>query len=192
MKKPAVFLDRDGVINKDVDHLNTVRDLRLLPGVARAIAALNRAGFLVVVISNQAAVAKGMLTAEGHEKINGELRARLARRGAKIDGIYYCFHHPEASIKKYKAECDCRKPNPGMIFKAAKDLNVNLRKSFLIGDKTSDILAGERAGIATILVKTGYGGRDKRHNAKPDYVARNLADAVECIRRVSSAKGGKS
>ncbi len=181
-RKPAVFLDRDGVINKEVDHLNKVSDLRLLPGAARALATLNRLGFLVVVISNQGAVAKGMLTLEGLEEINCELLRRLALRGARIDAMYHCPHHPEATIEKYRVKCVCRKPSPGMILEAAKSLNIDLKKSFFIGDTTADILAGKRAGLATILVKTGYGGRDKKHEVKPDFVARNLADAVEYIK----------
>ncbi len=180
----VVFLDRDGVINKEVDHLHKVRDLRLLPGAARAIAKLNRSGFLIVVISNQAAVAKGMLTEEGLDEINAELLRRLARRGAKIDAIYHCLHHPEATVKKYRVKCDCRKPSPGMIIEAAKSLNIDLKKSFFIGDTTSDILAGERAGLTTILVQTGYAGRDKKHEVKPDVTVKNLPEAVKYISRL--------
>jgi D-glycero-D-manno-heptose 1,7-bisphosphate phosphatase len=179
----AVFLDRDGVINKDVDHLNKVEDLRLFPGTAKAIAKLNRAGFVVVVISNQAGVAKGILTAERHEEINAALLRRLARHGARVDAVQYCFHHPEAIIKKYRVKCLCRKPNPGMILAAARALKVDLRRSFLVGDKTVDILAGKRARLTTILVTTGYGGRDGLHDVAPDHVAKNLPEAVTLINR---------
>ncbi|MBI2888532.1 MAG: HAD family hydrolase [Candidatus Liptonbacteria bacterium] len=186
-KRRAVFLDRDGVINKEVDHLNKVEDLRLLPGAAKSIAELNRMGLLTVIISNQGAVAKGLLTAEGLEKINAELLRRLARRGARIDGVYLCLHHPEGSVKKYRLKCDCRKPNPGMVFQAAKELKIDLKKSFFVGDTTSDMLTGQRAGVATILVETGYGGRDKKHEVKPDATVKNLLEAVRYIRRVSKS-----
>lgn len=182
-RKRAVFLDRDGVINEEVDHLNKIEDLKILPGVVEAIAALNQAGFLAVVISNQAAIAKGMLSPEGLEEINAELARQLEEGGASIDAFYSCFHHPEASVKKYKAECNCRKPSPGMLLRAAEDLNIDMSKSFMIGDTTSDILAGKRAKVKTVLVGTGYGGRDGKHAVEPDIAVKGLPEAVAFIMR---------
>lgn len=182
-RRRAVFLDRDGVINKDVHHLNKVADLKLLRGSTEAIKALNRMEYLVVVISNQAAVAKGMLTLEGLDEIHAVLIQRLGARGATVDAIYYCPHHPEGTVKKHAIRCTCRKPNPGMILKALKKFAIDPKKSFMIGDTTSDILAGKRAKLRTILVKTGYGGRDRKHEVEPDFVVRNLAAAVEVVKK---------
>lgn len=181
----AVFLDRDGTINREVDNLRDVRQLRLLAGAAGAIRSLNRLGFLVIVISNQPVVARGWLTESQVEAINHALANRLRAKDAALDAIYYCPHHPNANVLKYRKVCRCRKPNTGMIKDAARKFNINLKKSFIVGDHARDIVAGERAGLTTILVETGYGGRDPKYNvdAKPDYVAKNLPAAVSIIKR---------
>lgn len=180
---PAVFLDRDGTINHDVDNLRDIKKLRLLPGAAQAIGQLNKLGFLVIVITNQPVVARGWLTEADVEQINQELNKRLKNQGAKIDGFYYCPHHPNANLKKYRRECDCRKPNIGMVKKAQKDFDIDLRKSFFVGDSTRDILAGKSAGLKTILVSTGYGGKDGVYKVEPDRTANNLKEAVEVIKK---------
>ncbi len=179
----AVFLDRDGTVNVDVDHLHRREDLRLLPGVAKAIGNLNKLGFLVVLVTNQAAIAKGILTESGLDEIHALLFKRLGRERAHVDAVYYCPHHPGGNIAKYAIRCRCRKPEIGMIMKAVRRFKIDVKKSFLIGDTTNDILTGHRAGLTTILVKTGYGGRDKKHEVKPDFVVRNLTAAV---RRIAS------
>jgi len=182
----AVFLDRDGVINEEVDHLNNAANLRILPGVAPAIRALNEKNYRVIVISNQSAVAKGMATEGVVQEINAKIKASLAHDGAHIDAIYYCPHHPEGSVKEYAIVCDCRKPGVGMIQQAAKEHDIDLRGSFLIGDKTSDILAGKRTGLTTILVRTGYAGKDGAHKVIPDLVADDLVAAAARIPEISS------
>lgn len=174
----AVFLDRDGVINEDVKHLKDKTELRILPGVAKAIRRLNDAGYRVLVVTNQGAIAKRMTTPALVESVHVELRRRLSKSGAVIDGIYYCPHHPGGTIKEYSIVCRCRKPGAGMIKKAARDLGIDIEKSFLVGDKTSDILAGHRAGLTTILVKTGYGGTDMRYKIEPDFIVKDLLSAV--------------
>lgn len=181
MKKRAVFLDRDGVINEEVGHLHNVADLRILPGAAEAIKTLNEKGYSVIVVANQAAVAKGIATIEDVEAIHREMKVRLAKEGASLDGIYYCPHHPNGIIAEYARACDCRKPEIGMVEKAMGDLQIEREGSFLVGDKTSDILAGARAGLKTILVKTGYAGRDGCHEATPDFVADDLLAATSYI-----------
>lgn len=178
----AVFLDRDGVIVREVDRLHRLDQLRILPGAANAIRELNRLGYLAIVITNQAVVARGWITEAEVDEIHAVMIKRLGRRGAKIDAVYYCPHHPNANLKKYRLVCRCRKPNPGMILDALKKFKINPKGSFMVGDKTSDILAGKRAGLKTIMVSTGYGGKDGLLKAKPDFVVRDLGYVVRLLR----------
>lgn len=180
-KIPAVFLDRDGTINREVDHLRSVGQLRIIPSAAKAIKLLNRAGFLAVVITNQAVVARGMASEAEVDGIHAVMARRLARGGAKIDAIYYCPHHPDADVKKYRIRCRCRKPDIGMIMRAAKEHGINLERSFLVGDRTVDIFAGKKAHVRTVLVRTGYGGKDKKFDVVPDFFAKDLMAAAKII-----------
>lgn len=177
----AVFLDRDGVINEHVEHLHKLEDLRILPGVGGAIKALNQKGYHVIVISNQAAVAKGIATIDEVETLHREMKKNLAEDEAMLDGIYYCPHHPEGIIAEYSIACHCRKPETGMIEEAVGDFDIDLGRSFFVGDSTGDILAGKRAGVKTILVKTGYAGKDGLHEVTPDFVAADLVEAINYI-----------
>lgn len=181
--KPAVFLDRDGVINKEIDVLKNIRELRILPNVAEAIKAMNKLGFLVIVVTNQPVVARGWLSEKQLDEIHAVLLYRLGEKGARIDATYYCPHHPDANLVKYRVKCRCRKPNIGMIKTATADFDIDLKKSFMIGDSTRDILAGRRAGLKTILVETGYGGKDGKYDVKPDFIAKNLLAAVKIIKK---------
>lgn len=186
MRSRAVFLDRDGTINRKAGKLGVlkdVRELRVFPGAVKAIKQLNKSGFLVVVITNQVVIARGWRTEKELDQIHAVLIKRLAKKGAKIDAIYYCPHHPEATLKRYRLRCSCRKPNIGMITKAAKKFGINLRRSFLVGDTTRDILAGRRAGLTTILVKTGEGGKDGKYKAKPRFIAKDLLEAARIIKK---------
>ncbi len=177
----AVFLDRDGVINKEIDHLSDVADFRLLPGVADAIKRIKSRGYRVIVISNQAAVAKGITTLKKVDIVHAAMLHRLSRKGAEIDAVLYCPHHPHGIVKQYAILCNCRKPEIGMIQDGARRYNIDVKKSFLVGDTTRDILTGHKAGMKTILVKTGYGGSDKKHDVVPDFIAKNLLDATKFI-----------
>lgn len=180
----AAFLDRDGTINREVDNLRDVRQLRLLPGAAEAVKKLNREGFLVIVVTNQPVIARGWLTEQELERIHDVLLARLAKRGARIDAIYYCPHHPEANLQRYRVRCRCRKPNIGLFKKASRDFKIALnKKSYMVGDHSRDILTGKRAGLTAILVKTGYKGKDGKYAADPDFEAKSLTDAVSYICR---------
>ncbi|OGK24253.1 hypothetical protein A3A46_01545 [Candidatus Roizmanbacteria bacterium RIFCSPLOWO2_01_FULL_37_13] len=173
----AVFLDRDGVINREVDNLRDVKQLTLLPHAADAIRKLNQSGFLVIIITNQPVVARGWISEERLKKIHMELLKRLGKKGARIDAIYFCPHHPNADLSKYRKDCQDRKPNIGLIKKAVKNFKIALENSFLIGDSTRDIQTAKNAGIPSILLKTGYGGKDRKFNVKPDYIAKNLFEA---------------
>lgn len=184
-KTKAVFLDRDGTINIEVDLLRRLDQLRILPGAARAIKRLNRLGFLVVVITNQAVVARGWMTEKEVDEVHAVLIQRLNKRGAKIDAVYSCPHHPNANLKKYRILCKCRKPNIGMIMRAVKRFNIDRKKSFMIGDATRDILAGKRAKLKTILVRTGHAGLDGNYVVHADYEAKNLGEAVNIIKKTA-------
>jgi len=170
----AVFLDRDGTINKEVQYLDDAEKLELLPNVAKVIKILNEGGFKVIVITNQSAIARGLLTREKLEEIHNKLSKLLSDEGSKIDAIYYCPHHPDEN-------CECRKPRTGLILKASKEYNISLKDSYMIGDKLVDVETGKNAGCKTILVLTGYGTEEKQKmktSCRPDFVARNLCDAV--------------
>jgi mannose-1-phosphate guanylyltransferase / phosphomannomutase len=177
----AVFLDRDGTIIREVDLLRSVRQLRLLPGAADAIRSLNRRGFRVIVVTNQPVIARGWLTEEGVEEIHRVLARRLRRLGAALDAVYFCPHHPQANLLRYRVRCRCRKPGAGLIRRAAREFGIDLSRSFIVGDRTPDILAGERAGVTTLVVGTGYGGRDGKYAVTPDHRARNLREAARII-----------
>jgi len=185
-KRKVVFLDRDGVINEEIDRLSRVEDLKIYDFSAKAIKKINEFGYLIIIITNQPMIAKGFMTEKDLDEIHQKLETELGKQGAKIDAFYYCPHHPEkgfpGEIPELKIKCNCRKPKIGLFLKAKKDFNINLKSSYMIGDQTSDILAGERAGCKTILVKTGYGGKDNLFKVKPIYIAKNLLEAVHFIK----------
>ena len=176
----AVFLDRDGVIVEDPYYTYRTDQLKLIPGSAKAIRLLNENNFITVVVTNQAGIAKGYFTEEDTISFNQSMKQKLMEHDAHIDAIYYCPHHPDAKIEKYKIDCDCRKPKPGMLKDAEKDFNIDLRRSFIIGDRLSDIDAGKCVGCKTIMVLTGYGKKKKKNN-RIDYIAQNLYDAITKI-----------
>jgi D,D-heptose 1,7-bisphosphate phosphatase len=183
--KRAIFIDRDGVINKEVGHLNSLSQFELISGVAESIRKINNKGILVIIITNQPVIARGELSEKELRIIHNKMDTLLGLSGAYVDAIYYCPHHPHKGFKgeiaELKKECLCRKPSPGMILKAADELNVALDKSWMIGDSTSDILAAKNANVKSILVKTGHSGKDGKYNTKPDYIANNLKEAINWI-----------
>ena len=166
--KKAVFLDRDGVLIIDPPHYaHRLDQLKFYPRVEAAVKLLNEGGFFVVIVSNQAGVARGYYKEKEVELFNRVMKEKLKEKGAYIDAIYYCPHHPEAIVEQYQIDCDCRKPNAGMLLKAAKEHGIDLKQSYIVGDKCSDIEAGKRAECKkTILVKTGHG---MQHVGKCDY-----------------------
>lgn len=148
----AVFLDRDGTLIEDVDYLTKPEQIRVLPGVPAALRKLRAAGFLLIVVTNQSAVARGRLTESGLADVHAELDRRLAREGARIDAYYYCPHLPGAPVAEYAVECNCRKPAPGMLQAAAQDYDVDMASSFMVGDTARDVEAGLRAGCRAVLI----------------------------------------
>ncbi len=165
----AVFLDRDGVINVEKEYLHRIGDFEFLPGVPQALRLLKEAGFLLIVVTNQSGVARGYYSLEDVDRLHRHLQDQLAPYGAAVDGFYVCPHHPEHGAGDLTINCSCRKPLPGMIEKAVVDFQIDPARSYLVGDKLSDIEAGQAAGCRSFLVRTGYGGRDAE--VVPDDVA---------------------
>ena len=189
--KPAVFLDRDGTLIREVSHLVSVRDLRLLPGSAAAVTSLRRAGFALVLITNQSVLARGWLDEAGLEAIHDELQRRLARRGATLDSVYFCPHHPTEGGGPWTRPCRCRKPGSGMLRQAASDLGLNLSRSYMVGDSLIDVQAARRVGVSPVLVRTGHGRRDAPAVSRlrpPVPIVSNLPAAVRVI--LSGSGGG--
>jgi histidinol-phosphate phosphatase family protein len=183
----AVFLDRDGTLNFEVNHLRNATDFELLPGVENAIQALNKAEYRVCVVTNQPVIARGDCSVDELANIHNKMETLLGRAGAYVDRIDYCPHHPDSGfageVAQLKIDCNCRKPNTGMVDSAILALNIAREKSWMIGDSSSDILAAKRAGLRSILVETGYAGLDHKYLSTPDYVVANLPKAVDFILR---------
>ncbi len=171
---PAVFLDRDGTINDEMEYLHDPKKFKLLPNVLEGLKKLQDMGYRLVIVTNQGGIGLGYYTEEDFYRVNREMFRQLAPAGIKIDKIYFCPHSVTEA-------CNCRKPNTGLIERAVADLNIDLTNSFFIGDKTIDLETGRRAGIRKILVRTGHAGTDATYAVKPDYVADDLLDAANWI-----------
>ena len=184
-RRPAVFFDRDGTLNEEVEFVSAPEQLRLIPGAGRAVRAVNESGFLALVISNQSGIARGLFTEADLIPIHAKFEQDLAASGGRIDRIYYCPHHPTAGIPPYRVECDCRKPRTGMLLQAERELDADLGNSYVIGDRIVDVLAGRNAGAKGILVLTGYGATSveecRDRGIVPDHVAPSVEEAVKFI-----------
>ena len=186
MKKPAVFLDRDGTINEQMGYINHLSRFVIFPDVVEAVRLLNTNDFWVIVITNQGGVARGYYPIELMHEIHAFLTKSLNNKGAIIDGIFYCPHHPAGIIPEYSMECDCRKPKTGLIHQALEAFDIDLSKSYMVGDRHVDIELAYRSEIDGVLVKTGYGLGEidyvlPQHSTKPRYIAQNLLDAAKWI-----------
>ena len=188
----AIFLDRDGVINEliyypehgIVDSPFTPEQFKLFPWAGKSIKKLSKEGYKVVIVSNQPGIAKGYLSREGFGRIREKMSLDLESQGAFLDAEYYCFHHPEAKVKRFKVNCTCRKPEPGLLLKAAEELDIDLSLSWMIGDGLTDVMAGRRAGCRTILLgrmKCDLCSLMDELDARPDFVAKNLIEAVKLV-----------
>ncbi len=194
MTYPAVFLDRDKTLIADPGYISDPKSVKLLPGVEIAIQSLRQAGYKIVVVTNQSGVARGMLTEEALEKIHAEMRRQLSEKSVHLDAIYYCPFHPEGSVDEFTGESELRKPQPGMLLKAAEEMDLDLSASWMIGDSARDVEAGQRAGCRTIRLRVGSSD-DTHHsfdddldeNVQADHVARSLVDAARIIIRSGSA-----
>lgn len=186
----AVFLDRDGTIVVGVDYLNDPCQLRLLPNSSKGIKEFNKQGYLVIIVTNQSGIARGYFDEKRLKEINEKLKNILRSEGAIIDAIYYCPHMPEEEMDDPKNACRCRKPNPQMLLDAAKDFNIELRQSIMVGDTPADILTGKNAGCLTALIEKDKGFYDYRKDMdaiQPDFIVKDLWE----VSRFLSAKNAK-
>ena len=184
-KQRAIFLDRDGTINVSKGFISKADDLELIPDTIDAIKAINKSGALAIVITNQPVVARGECSFEELHNIHNKLKTLLGEKGAFVDDIFYCPHHPdkgfEGEVPELKFDCECRKPKTGMIDEAVKKYNIDLSKSYMVGDSTMDLETARNAGIKSVLVNTGFAGNDGKYDRSCDIEAKNLFDAVEKI-----------
>jgi len=195
----AVFLDRDGVINQIVYHqdigiLDTPfhpSQFKLLPGVEKALRKINRLGLKTILVSNQPGVAKKRMSLENFYKIDQKMRKELAKKKVFLDAVYYCLHHPQGGDKRFKKICNCRKPEPGLILKASKELKVDPKNSYLVGDSLTDIQAGKYAGCITFLLgnhKCDLCKLMEEKNTRPDFIVKDLYQAVKLIEKKSEKR----
>ena len=188
MNRVGIFLDRDGTIIKEVDYLHSPSQIQLLAESSEAIRIANKLGLHLFIVTNQSGIARGLLSEQELEIIHHALITQLNCKDAKIDGLYYCPHHPEVGSDKYRIDCECRKPKTGMLRQASKEHGIDLSRSFVIGDKMIDIQTGNNCGARTILVLTGYGEEElticRLNKIHIDYVATNLIDAVKYIQEI--------
>ena len=183
--RPAVFLDRDGTLSVERGYLRRPEELELLPEAALALRRLRGAGFLLIVVTNQSVIARGMATEAQVDEVNRRLESELAKSGASLDAIYVCPHHPDPRSDQARADlaiiCDCRKPAPGLVERACRDFHIDLTRSWMIGDHTRDIETARRVGLRSILVTTGHAGLDGEWTTKPDRIAGDLSHAALMI-----------
>ncbi len=189
--KAAVFLDRDGTVNEEVGYVNHIDRFRIFPWTAPAIRKLNQAGLPSVLVTNQSGVARGYFPEALVQEIHTRLQDELARFTARLDAIYYCPHHPDGKLTAYRKTCDCRKPAPGMLHRAAQDLGLDLGASFIVSDRYQDVAMGFQAGARGVLLLSGYGKGEYEYHRdswprQPDFVATDLLEGVEWILEVMS------
>ncbi|MGD8227546.1 MAG: HAD family hydrolase [Desulfobacteraceae bacterium] len=186
MKKPAVFIDRDGTINEQLGYINHLSRFVILPGVPEAVRLLNKNGWWAIIVSNQGGVARGYYPMELIDEIHDFLKSSLKQQGAIIDGIFFCPHHPAGVLPEYSSTCGCRKPETGLIDKAREAFDIDMSKSYVVGDRHVDIELASRLNLKGVLVKTGYGLGEMEYiipekRLKPHHVAEDLLDAVKWI-----------
>jgi D-glycero-D-manno-heptose 1,7-bisphosphate phosphatase len=188
MTNHAIFLDRDGTLNEENGHITTPDQFRLYNFAAEAVRLINQSGRMAVVLTNQSGIARDYLTEATLLKIHERMEGLLRSQGARIDAIYYCAHHPDYGPAPYRIHCDCRKPRPGLVVKAASDLNLDLSRSYVIGDRYRDVEAGHAAGARGVMVLTGFGREEYESDRRcwprqPEYVAEDLLEAVKWVLR---------
>ena len=186
MKRRAVFMDRDGTISEEVGYVNHPSRYRVFSFSAEAVRLLNEKGWLAILVTNQAGVARGYFQEDLIEEIHGLLKTELERGDARLDAVYYCAHHPSVGEEPYRFDCDCRKPKPGLILRAAVEHDIDLARSWMIGDRYSDIVLAHNAGVRSAFVLTGYGRGEWEYQRaswshQPELIAENLFEAVEKI-----------
>jgi D-glycero-D-manno-heptose 1,7-bisphosphate phosphatase len=189
-RRRAVFIDRDGTISEEVGYVNHASRYRVFPFAAEAVRTLNEAGWLAILVTNQAGVARGYFREELIGDVHNLLTQELERGGARLDAIYYCPHHPSVGEPPYRQDCDCRKPRPGLIRRAAADFGLDLARCWMVGDRHSDTELARNAGVRSAFVLTGYGRGELEHQShvwqhSPDLIAEDLLEAARAIIRAS-------
>lgn len=184
----AIFFDRDGTLNEEIGHVRDPEDFQVYSFAARAVRLVNEAGLLAVVVTNQSGVGRGLLTEALVRRVNRQLAREITTGGGRLDGIFYCPHHPEAVVERYRVVCACRKPAPGLLEAAAKQFGIDLTKSFVVGDRFVDIQLAQRVGARSVLVLTGVGRSElaterTEGTEQPEFVAENAYEAVRWILR---------
>jgi D-glycero-D-manno-heptose 1,7-bisphosphate phosphatase len=186
VKRRAVFMDRDGTISEEVGYINHPSRYRVFRYAAEAVRLLNESGWLAILVTNQAGVARGYFTEDLIAAVHDVLKLELEHDGARLDAIYYCAHHPSVGELPYRFDCDCRKPKPGLIIRAAADFDIDLTQSWMIGDRHSDIELARNAGVHAAFVLSGYGRGEWEYQRatwkhEPDLMAEDLLEAVKRI-----------
>ncbi len=175
-RKPVVFLDRDGVLTEEKSYIASIEELSIFSYTAECIKAIHQKGYYAIVITNQSGVARGLFSEKDLQKMNAFLMQQIG-----VDAIYYCPHHPEGKIEQYGKICHCRKPETGMIETACVKFDIDMSKSYMVGDRASDILTGQNAGIKTILLESGYGTARLEQDVTPDYIMKDLRDVLTIL-----------
>lgn len=179
--RPAAFIDRDGVINEELDYVHRIEDFHVLPGVVEGLKALRAAGYALVVVTNQAGIGRGLYGEAEFQALTAHMRGLFEAAGVPLAGVYHCPHHPTAGLGPYRTDCDCRKPRPGMLRQAARELGLDLAASVIVGDKGSDLEAGRAAGVRhAVLVESGHTPSAKARQTA-DHVAPDLRAAAQWI-----------
>lgn len=182
-KVPAIFLDRDGTMNEDHGYVHEIDNFQFIDGAIEAMQELKKMGYAVVMVTNQSGIARGIFSEDTFMQLTEWMDWSLADRDVDLDGIYFCPHHPEGVIEEYRQQCDCRKPEPGMLLSAQKELNIDMAASYMVGDKIDDMLAGKAAGIGIkVLVRSGKPITEEGEKAA-DWVINSLADLPARIKQ---------
>jgi D-glycero-D-manno-heptose 1,7-bisphosphate phosphatase len=192
--RPAVFLDRDGTLSEERGYIDRLELIEIFPWTSDAIRLLNRAGFVVVVVTNQSAIGRGIIDLPFLQTVHDTFDRHLARSGARVDRYYYCPHHPDARLPEYRMVCRCRKPGPGMIEQATTELELDPSRSFMVGDRLIDVACGHAAGVRSLLVRSGHSahtGEAPPGLSEPDAILNNLMEAVGWILRSSSPSSAR-
>lgn len=175
-RKPAVFLDRDGVLTEETGYIDSLEKLRIFPYAAECVRGIHEKGYYAIVITNQSGVARGLFTEERLREMH-----RYLQQYTGVDAVFYCPHHPEGVVEEYRIKCNCRKPAIGMFQNACRRFNIDMMNSYMVGDRAGDIIAGQNAGIKTILLESGYGTARLEEDVMPDYVTDDLRGVLEIL-----------
>ena len=175
-KKPAIFLDRDGVLTEEIGYITSVENLNIFPYATECIRQIHEKGYYAIVITNQSGIARGLFTEETLKNMNTFLMEMTG-----VDAVYYCPHHPDGGVDRYRIICKCRKPETGLLWQACNDFDIDMNRSYMIGDRAGDILTGQRAGIKTVLLESGYGLVRLEQDVTPDYVFADLRNVIDIL-----------